>query len=291
MEENTVNEPLNETIRETKTPEELTAGGPEVAPSGDVTVSVAEPEAKNSIQVKLPVYEGPLDLLLDLIKKNEMNIYDIPMAEITAQYLEYLGQMRQLNLDIAGEFLVMAATLIYIKSKMLLPVEDGIEEDEQGGDPREELVRKLLEYQAFKEIAQELEFLEGERSKVFKRQLSDYIFQDLSEDSGGGAELEGFSNNLYDLLEAFYKVLKSVAKESFHEVFEQIITIEEKIAQIKDILAAKRQANFLELFRPGAKKNEIIVTFLAILEIVRQKIARVLQKGVFGEIMIESTGV
>jgi len=284
MEENTENEiPQDVNDSPAALPEQ-----PEVSPQSGVTVM--EAEVKDSIQVKLPVYEGPLDLLLDLIKKNEMNIYDIPMAEITAQYLTYLSQMRQLNLDIAGEFLVMAATLIYIKSKMLLPVDDGLEEDDQGGDPREELVRKLLEYQAFKEIAQELEFLEGERSKVFKRQLSDYIFQDLSEDAGEPA-LEGFSNNLYDLLGAFYKVLKSVAKESFHEVFEQIITIEEKISQIKNLLAVNQRANFIDLFRPGAKKNEIIVTFLAILEIVRQKIARVLQKGVFGEIFIESTGV
>jgi len=238
----------------------------------------------SAISVKLDAYEGPLDLLLDLIKKNEMNIYDIPMAEITAQYLEYLRQMRQLNLDVAGEFLVMAATLIYIKSKMLLPVEKDVEESGEAGDPREELVRKLLEYQAFKEVAQELGFLETERSKVFKRQLSDYVFQDMGEETG---EVESFSNNLYDLLQSFYKVLKSVAKENFHGVFEQVITIEEKIAEIKDLLMSREKANFFELFRKGATRNEVIVTFLAILEIVRQKIVRVLQPGIFGDICIE----
>lgn len=255
--------------------------------ASDTKATASLPNSSAAISVKLQGYEGPLDLLLDLIKKNEMNIYDIPMAEITTQYLEYLRQMRRLNLDVAGEFLVMAATLIYIKSRMLLPVEQDGEETGEAGDPREELVRKLLEYQAFKEIAQELGFLETERSKVFKRQLSDYVFQDVSDDTN---ELEGFSTNLYDLLQSFYKVLKSVAKDSFHEVFEQIITIEEKIAEIKDLLVSRQKANFFELFRAGAGKNEIIVTFLAILEIVRQKIARVLQQGVFGEIFIERVG-
>ena len=132
----------------------------------------AENRPANSLHVKISVYDGPLDLLLDLIKKNEMDIYDIPIAEITRQYLESLAGMKQLDLEIAGEFIVMAATLIYIKSKMLLPQEKE-EEDEDGQDPRAELVRKLLEYQAFKEAAKELGILEGERGKIFTRRISD----------------------------------------------------------------------------------------------------------------------
>ncbi|MBI4549822.1 MAG: segregation/condensation protein A [Candidatus Omnitrophica bacterium] len=237
------------------------------------------------MDVKLAVYEGPLDLLLDLIKKNEMDIYNIPMAEITRQYLDYLGQMQELNLDVASEFLVMAATLIYIKSKMLLP-DDGLadETDEGGSDPREELVRKLLEYQAFREVARELGFLENERSKIFTRQISDYVFQDLEADS---SELEGFSNNFYDLLQAFYKVLRSVARDSFHEVFEQVISIEEKMEQLKGKFAPEKEVSFLDLCSPGMSRNEIIVTFLAILELIRQKRIRFYQSENFGDIRLK----
>ena len=244
---------------------------------------ITEPN-NNSLQVKLAAYEGPLDLLLDLIKKNEMDIYNIPMAEITQQYLDYLAQMQDLNIDIAGDFLVMAATLIYIKSKMLLPDDGVTEEDEGGQDPREELVRKLLEYQAFREVARELGFLENERSRIFTRQVSDYIFQDLEPEP----ELEGFTSNFYDLLQAFYKVLKSVARDQFHEVFEQVVTIEEKLTQIKVILQERGgELKFEDLFDGVVSRNELIVTFLAILEIVRQKIARVYQSQMFGEIRLK----
>ncbi len=237
----------------------------------------------NALQIKLPVYEGPLDLLLDLIKKNEMDIYNIPMAEITRQYLEYLSQIRELQLDIAADFLVMAATLIYIKSKMLLPDDGLVEEEEDGVDPREELVRKLLEYQTFREVARELGFLENERTRIFTRQLTDYVFQDLEPES----ELESFSGNMYDLLQAFYKVLRSCASDQFHEVFEQVISMEEKIERIKKILSARQEVSFSELFEGAASRLEVIVTFLAILEIVKQKIACVCQSKTFGEIRIK----
>lgn len=238
---------------------------------------------EDSIQVKLPVYEGPLDLLLDLIKKNEMDIYNIPMAEITRQYLDYLTQMRGLNLEVAAEFLVMAATLIYIKSKMLLPDDGQTDEEETGEDPRQELVRKLLEYQAFREVARELGFLENERTKIFTRQISDYIFQDLETDT----DIETFPSNVYDLLQAFYKVLKSCARDQFHEVFEQVVTIEEKIEQIKKLLQARGEMRFVELFSGAISRLELIVTFLAVLEIVRQKIACVQQTETFGEIQLK----
>ncbi len=238
------------------------------------------------LEVKLPIYEGPLDLLLDLIKKHEMDIYNIPMAEITRQYLEYLAEMRELNLELAAEFLVMAATLIYIKSKMLLP-DDGLdnEDEESGEDPRQELVRKLLEYQAFKEVARELGFLEDERTRIFTRRMTDYVFQDLEVESE--SELDGFSNNLYDLLQAFYKVLKSVARDQFHEVFGQIVSIEEKIEEIKRILAVRQEIQFRELIHGGINRNELVVTFLAILELIRQKALRVFQTESFGEILLK----
>jgi len=237
----------------------------------------------NPLHVKLQIYDGPLDLLLDLIKKNEMEIYDIPVAEITQQYLDYLQQLKQLDLEIAGEFIVMAATLIYIKSKMLLPVEK-IEEDEEAGDPRNELVQKLLEYQAFKEAAKELGLLEGERSKTFTRQITDYYLRDLDADDEG---IDTFSANLYDLMSAFQKVLSKHGREQSHEIYEEIISIEEKIAQIQLILNQVRKVAFSQLFKEQWTRNELIATFLAMLEIVRTKFARIRQEEQFDEIMIE----
>lgn len=235
------------------------------------------------LHFRLTAYEGPLDLLLDLIKKNEMDIYNIEISEITKQYLEFLSQMKALNLEIAGDFLVMAATLIYIKSKTLLPNES-LETDEEGGDPREELVRKLLEYQAFREAAKTLSEFESERGKYFTRQLSDYYLNSLSPEDVG---IDTFSANLYDLIGAFHNVLSQVKKESFHEVFEEIISIEEKIEMIKQRLTSEESIQFRQLFNDKVTKNELIATFLALLEIIRSKIARVKQTEQFGEILIQ----
>lgn len=256
---------------ETPAPE---AAQPNIAPQGP-------------LHVKLSVYDGPLDLLLELIKKNEMDIYNIPVAEITRQYLESLAHMKQLDLEIAGEFIVMAATLIYIKSKMLLP-QDNTEDDEEGGDPRAELVRKLLEYQAFKEAAKELGLLEDERGKMFTRQISDYY---LSELDAQDIEIDAFSANLFDLLSAFQTVLTRAGRTEMHEVFEQVITIEEKMAEIRSCLDQQGRVLFSNLFPERWTRNQLIATFLAILEIVRTKIARVMQEKQFGEIVIEKIEV
>jgi len=245
---------------------------------------IAIPEKSVPWHVKLQVYDGPLDLLLELIKKNEMDIYDIQIAEITRQYLDHLAQLEKLDLEIAGEFLVLAATLIYIKSKMLLPVDEEPEEDESGQDPRSELVRKLLEYQAFKEAAKELGLLEGERSKIFTRQISDYYLSDIEE---GELEVETFSSNLFDLLTAFQNVITRSGHEEMHEVFEQSVTIEEKILEVKTILFEKGNVVFSTLFKERWTRNELIATFLALLEIVRSKFARVRQEQQFGDILIE----
>ncbi|MBI4431792.1 MAG: segregation/condensation protein A [Candidatus Omnitrophica bacterium] len=234
------------------------------------------------LEVRLEVYEGPLDLLLDIIRKNEIDIFNIPMAKVTEQYMEYLNTMKMLNLDIAGEFLVLAATLVYIKSRMILPQEAEKAEDE-GQDPREELVRKLLEYQAFKEAAKELGTLEAERSLEFTRKIADHYFKDLSPED---VQIDSLSANLYDLVLAFHKVLKSAGHETFHEVLQEVITIEEKIEEIKQILAARAEVNFLELFPPESSRNELIVTFLAILELAKSKFIRIVQKVRFGDIMI-----
>lgn len=239
--------------------------------------------ARNPLHIKITAYDGPLDLLLDLIKKNEMDIYNIQILEITHQYLKYLDEMRQLNLEVAGEFLVLAATLLYIKSRTLLPIEDETD-DEDGLDPREELIRKLLEYQAFKEAAKSLGILESDRSQIFTRQISEYYLADLDMEE---PQIDTFSANLYDLLSAFQKVLTRQGKENLHEVFEQLISIEEKMAEIKLVLMSEKKVLFTKLFGETVTRNELIATFLALLEIVRSRYAFVKQDKQFGEIMIE----
>lgn len=250
-------------------------------------VNASEPlspdKAPNPLHVKIAVYDGPLDLLLDLIKKNEMNIYDIPVAEITKQYLDYLHTMKQLDLEIAGEFITMAATLIYIKSKMLLPTEKD-DEDEDGGDPRAELVRKLLEYQAFKEAAKELGILQTERGKMFTRQISDYYLGEISPEDVG---IDSFSANFFDLIVAFQNVLSKKEVKRDHEVFEEVISIEEKMIEIQSYLSEKKKVSFNDLFSERWTRNELIATFLAILELVRTRFAWVRQEKHFGEIVIE----
>ena len=237
---------------------------------------------RRGLHVKVQVYDGPLDLLLDLIKKNEMNIYDIPIAEITKQYLEYLEQMKKLDLEVAGEFIVMAATLIYIKSKTLLPTEKEGEED--GEDPRAELVRKLLEYQAFKEAAKELGFLQTERGKMFTRQVTGHYLGEITAEDAG---VDTFSANFFDLVVAFQNVLTKKERERPHEVFEEVISIEEKMIEIQSLLTEKKKVKFSELFTENWSRNELVAIFLAVLEIIRTRFAKVFQDKAFDEIVIE----
>lgn len=238
----------------------------------------------SSMSFDLGIYDGPLELLLDLIKKNEMDICDIEVAEITRQYLAYLEGMKSLNLEVAGEFIVLAATLIHIKSKMLLPVEEEGSEEDDGLDPRDELVRKLLEYQAFKAAAKELGLLEGERAKMFTRQINDYYLSDLDPDD---SEIDNFSANFYDLLAAFQGVLTKHGREAMHEVYEESVSIEEKTEFIRGLLANKSEINFFDLFREKWTRNELIATFLAILEIVKSRFAIVKQDAQYGDIMLK----
>jgi len=236
------------------------------------------------IEVKLDKFEGPLDLLLHLIKENEIDIYDIPIAQITDQYLAYLEEMKKLDLVIAGEFMVMAAILIHIKSKMLLPIDENEELDEEG-DPRSELVRKLLEYQSYKEAAMELGEMEHERSKVFTRNLSDYYFKEQEKQSGHIGE--SFNATLFDLIKAFSRVIKEMRPmESFHEVYEEVISIEERIDQMKIVIGSKKRLRFRDLFGPKMTKNELIVTFLAMLELMRSRLIGVEQGTMFDDIFI-----
>ena len=219
-----------------------------------------------------------MDLLLHLIKKNEVSITDIPIATITAQYLSTLELMQSLNLDVAGEFLVMAATLIHIKSRMLLPPGEEEDEEEEGGDPREELIRRLLEYQRFKEAAEELEKREILRRDVFVRPSE---VPDEMESVG----FEGLS--LFDLISALRHVLDRFPEERVYEVTLERISVREKMSSLLDDLQRRGKVIFQSLFEAAVSRLEVVVTFLAMLELVKIRAIRVAQEEREGPIVIE----
>ena len=230
-------------------------------------------------QVKLDIFEGPLDLLLYLIKKNEVDIYDIPMALITGQYLEYLELMKVLNLDIAGEFLVMASTLIKIKSQMLLPPVEGEGEGEDEMDPRAELMEHLLEYQHYKEAAHQLVTRELLEKDIFKRPQTE---------DPGEAKVDGdmlIEASLFDLVDALRKVIeRKDLPENIMGVAVEKMTVRDKIVSILRQLKETPQLVFQSLFDPLVTRFEIVVTFLAVLELIRLRAIRVFQVQPYGEI-------
>ena len=232
-------------------------------------------------KVKLEVFEGPLDLLLYLIKKEEIDIYDIPIAKITDQYLEYMELMKLLDLNIAGEFLVMAATLIHIKSKLLLPPDQLEGEKEEEADPRAELVRRLIEYKKFKEAAQELSQMESLQKHFFPRVAVIPKFDKLPRE-----EDDFFEASLFDLITAFTKVLKDIPKEAFHQVVKDEFTVSEKVHDILHMLVDNKTLILTELFRSAKNKFEIVTIFLAILELIKIREISIRQHGQFGEIEI-----
>jgi len=232
-----------------------------------------------SYKIKLELFEGPLDLLLYLVKKDHLNIYDIPIASITEQYLSYIDLMKCLDLSIAGEFLVMAATLMQIKSKMLLPPEEGLTQEQAEEDPREELVRQLLEYERFKEIAQELRQRETDQKDVYRRPR-------VGEDELPESAPAYFEASIFDLITAFSKALEATPKELFYSVIKEEFTIEDKIHQILHLLLVRSSVLLSELFTNCKGKLDIIVTFLAVLELIRLKEILARQKEAFGEIEV-----
>jgi segregation and condensation protein A len=226
--------------------------------------------------VKLEVFEGPLDLLLHLIKRNQVDIYDIPIATITDQYLDYLNMMRTLNLDVAGEFLLMAASLLHIKSKMLLPSPPE-EEEEEEEDPRAELVNRLLEYQKYKEAA----------ARLHERDILDRdIF--VQGNQGEGSNDRGLVEiGVFELIEALRDVLSRSFPEAAYDITLDRITIEERIAQILETVKSERGGLlFSSLFSGASSKGDIIITFLALLELIRMKMIKVYQRAPFGPIEI-----
>jgi len=222
-------------------------------------------------RVELPAFEGPLDLLLHLIKKHELDILDLPVAFITERYLDYLRIMQELDLDTASEYLLMAATLAHIKSKMLLPrspedQQDGDEEDQQ--DPRLELIRRLLEYQKYKQAGEHLGARAVAGRDVFARGMS-------IEEIQGPAPLAEIG--LFKLLDAFQAILGRAKNRQALEVTAERITIQERITQITDLLRDRRSCRFEELFQGDITRYEIVVTFLALLEMTKLRVTRIYQ--------------
>jgi segregation and condensation protein A len=230
--------------------------------------------------IHLDNFTGPLDLLLHLIRKNEMEITDIPIAEITAQYLAVIDTMQTLNLDVAGEFLLMAATLLHIKSRLLLPqiVEDPAEEEEED-DPRAELVRRLLEYQKYKEAAIRLDELPQLNRELYARTAP---APEVVEEGEGGFGAVG----LYDLLQALQQMLKERPEPLIHEVTAEQLSVADRINQILAALQGQQSMAFSELFAGQVSRHEVIVSFLAMLELVRLRLVRLLQSQRFGAIWL-----
>jgi segregation and condensation protein A len=227
--------------------------------------------------VKLARFEGPLDLLLHLIKRDEVDIYDIPIAHITQQYLAYLELMRALDLDVAGEFLVMAATLMRIKAKMLLPLPaPGEEEDE--GDPREELVQRLVEYRQFKEAAGTLKSREEDRRQLFERGMLP------GEDEAGPLPLAPAT--LFDLLDALNRVMSRIPEQTVYDVQSEAYDVEDKMSLIARTVAEDGSVSFSKLMLACRVRAEVIVTFIALLELVKLGQVLVTQPEPFGDIQI-----
>lgn len=231
--------------------------------------------------VKLDVFEGPLDLLLFLIRKDEIDIYDIPIADVTRQFLQFVEVMQTLNLEPAGDFLVMAATLMKIKSRMLLPSDTDADEDEE--DPREELVRRLLEYQQFKEVANWLEDKQDSHRDSF--------YRGAALDTGEIAEpeqdpLADFGSvSLFDLMSAFRTALLAAPKADYHEIHQLEVTTEDRMEVVRNILEERNRVQFSDLVS-GLPRIVLIVTFIALLELIKTGRALARQSGSEGEIWI-----
>jgi segregation and condensation protein A len=232
-------------------------------------------------EIKLDIFEGPLDLLLYLIRKNEVDIYDIPIALITRQYMKYIDEMKSLNLDLAGEYLVLAATLTHIKSRMLLPV-SGEDEEEEEEDPREELVRQLLEYKAFKEAALGLDRMNILGRDVFGR---DHTGEEIEEDEQSLREI-----GIFELVEAFQRISFDTGQKDLMEIDVEKMSLSDRINDIVDELEKRGELTFTDLLEDAGNRMRLIYTFLAILELMKLRIIRAYQAVPYGTIRIFLAG-
>ena len=236
-------------------------------------------EEREDYNIKLEIFEGPLDLLLHLIRKNEVDIFDIPISLITDQYLEYIDMMKALNINVAGDFLVMAATLIHIKSRLLLPEKEG---DGEAEDPRDEITRPLLEYMQFRELAGELAEREVLERDVFQRRPDKGYSADFE------AEEQQIEINLFQLMDAFKRILESNIPESEITFRTEHYSINDRISYILDILKERQSVYFKELFEKDRTIAEFVITFLAVLELVHMGLLGVYQPSVDSDIRIEA---
>jgi segregation and condensation protein A len=248
--------------------------------SDELTPASDDGQLAHGYEVRLSTFEGPLDLLLHLIQQHELDIMDIPIGFITEKYVEYILLMQELNIDLASEYLVMAATLAHIKSKLLLPTPPSDQEDVDVDveDPRAELVRRLLEYQKYKLAAEQI----SERS---------ILGRDVFLRGAPGPAVEGTPPlapvSLFKLLESFQFVLDRAKKTLDHEIEFERISITDRINQLSDVLRRKRRLSFEELFETDKSRPELIVTFLALLEMTRLRMTRLFQEGPLDPIFVE----
>ncbi len=240
------------------------------------------PEEKDAYKVALDIFEGPMDLLLYLIKRDEIDIYDIPIEQITKQYMSYLDTFKMLNIGLAGEFLVMAANLCYIKSRMMLPKHvQPPEEDADEEDPRWDLIRQLIEYKKFKEAAKNL----GEREA---KQQNHFIHKPEKIEAGE-SEVRPLSGDIsiFDLIRAFQNILDRFNDEGLGEIVDDQYTVSDKIDHLLSIIPPGGSIPFTSLFKGATSKHEMIVTFLAVLELMKLNYFRVRQQVILGEIELQ----
>lgn len=271
----------------------MTAGRRSAPPSEETFEADVPRTPGDAFRVALPNFEGPLDLLLHLIKEHRLDIFDIPLALITEKYLEHLERMREINLDIAGEFLVMAATLAHLKSRMLLPRQDTAEQatdavaelqQEEAGDPRAELVRRLLEYQKYKDAAEQLAMQDILERDVFPRRVPVEAVPIPEEEVG----LQEFS--VLKLIEALDRVLERLAPKLQHEVVREKVSITDAIRKIAERLKGQESCSFESLFEEQRTRQEVVITFLAILEMVKRRLLKVRQEAPLADILLMPNG-
>ncbi len=254
---------------------------PDAADGAEFIVDEATDEV---LRIHLDKFEGPFEVLLYLIKAQEIDIFDIPIAKVTEQYLRFLELMREQNLDVVGEFLVLAATLIQIKAKMVVPPEmDEDDEEAEEEDPRLELVEKLLEYRRYRDVAARLQWLEEQRVNCFSRKVKPKV------DAGAGDDDEYLEVSLYDLTQAVKGVMRFLIERTPHTVTGENYSVDDKIDRIKDVLAERVSVSWYELFKECKSRVELACCFLAVLELCRMGRVRAHQHKVFGDIRLFET--
>lgn len=241
-------------------------------------------------QIRLEVFEGPMDLLYSLIVKNKIDIYDIPIALVTEQYLEYINRMNKYNMENISEFLVMGATLIEIKSKLLLPRE--VDENNEEIDPREELIRRLIEYKHFKGIAEDFNIKQKSAGYAYYRKNDAELIKKIRQDVPKEVSdiLNGATGDM--LFKAFREVLRrrelktDKIRGGFNSVDREEFTLEQKVAELKNLIYSRKRFSFFSAFREGSSKNEIVTTFLAMLQMIKEKQISIVQEENFEDITI-----